>query len=94
MPYAQAATRLVLDPLGMRDSRFPARAADIARPPDIAQAPDIARPTANWPRLASTCTANRAASGSSSTMRIRGQCFPMLIRPLCPDCRLFPVASA
>ncbi len=29
MPYAQAATRLVLDPLGMRDSRFPARAADI-----------------------------------------------------------------
>jgi CubicO group peptidase (beta-lactamase class C family) len=31
MPYAQAATRLVLDPLGMRDSRFPARAADIAQ---------------------------------------------------------------
>ncbi len=29
MPYAQAATTLVLDPLGMRDSRFPARAADI-----------------------------------------------------------------
>jgi CubicO group peptidase (beta-lactamase class C family) len=29
MPYAQAATRMVLDPLGMRDSRFPARAADI-----------------------------------------------------------------
>jgi CubicO group peptidase (beta-lactamase class C family) len=29
MPYARAATRLVLDPLGMRDSRFPARAADI-----------------------------------------------------------------
>jgi CubicO group peptidase (beta-lactamase class C family) len=29
MPYVQAATRLVLDPLGMRDARFPARAADI-----------------------------------------------------------------
>jgi CubicO group peptidase (beta-lactamase class C family) len=29
LPYPQAATRLVLDPLGMRDSRFPARAADI-----------------------------------------------------------------
>jgi CubicO group peptidase (beta-lactamase class C family) len=29
MPYAQAATRLVLDPLGMHDSRFPARTADI-----------------------------------------------------------------
>jgi CubicO group peptidase (beta-lactamase class C family) len=29
MPYARAVTRLVLDPLGMRDSRFPARAADI-----------------------------------------------------------------
>jgi CubicO group peptidase (beta-lactamase class C family) len=29
MPYPTAATRLVLDPLGMRDSRFPARAADI-----------------------------------------------------------------
>jgi CubicO group peptidase (beta-lactamase class C family) len=28
-PYARAVTRLVLDPLGMRDSRFPARAADI-----------------------------------------------------------------
>ena len=24
LPYASAATRLVLDPLGMRDSRFPA----------------------------------------------------------------------
>lgn len=30
MPYAEAATRLVLDPLGMRDSGFPAGAADIA----------------------------------------------------------------
>jgi CubicO group peptidase (beta-lactamase class C family) len=30
MPFRQAATRLVLDPLGMRDSGFPARAADIA----------------------------------------------------------------
>jgi CubicO group peptidase (beta-lactamase class C family) len=30
MPYAQAAARLVLDPLGMRDSGFPARAADVA----------------------------------------------------------------
>jgi CubicO group peptidase (beta-lactamase class C family) len=30
MPYAEAATRLVLDPLGMRDSGFPARAADVA----------------------------------------------------------------
>ncbi len=29
MPYAQAVTGLVLDPLGMRDSRFPARTADI-----------------------------------------------------------------
>jgi CubicO group peptidase (beta-lactamase class C family) len=29
MSYARAATHLVLDPLGMRDSRFPARAADI-----------------------------------------------------------------
>jgi CubicO group peptidase (beta-lactamase class C family) len=29
MPYPSAATRLVLDPLGMRDSRFPARAADL-----------------------------------------------------------------
>jgi CubicO group peptidase (beta-lactamase class C family) len=29
MPYPTAATRLVLDPLGMRDSRFPARAADL-----------------------------------------------------------------
>jgi CubicO group peptidase (beta-lactamase class C family) len=29
MPYAQAAARLVLDPLGMRDSRFPARPEDI-----------------------------------------------------------------
>jgi CubicO group peptidase (beta-lactamase class C family) len=29
MPYPSAVTRLVLDPLGMRDSRFPARAADI-----------------------------------------------------------------
>src|SRR5215472_9129173 len=29
MPYAEAATRLVLEPLGMRDSRFPAQAADI-----------------------------------------------------------------
>jgi CubicO group peptidase (beta-lactamase class C family) len=29
MPYASAVTRLVLDPLGMRDSRFPVRAADI-----------------------------------------------------------------
>jgi CubicO group peptidase (beta-lactamase class C family) len=29
MPYALAVTRLVLDPLGMRDSRFPARAAEI-----------------------------------------------------------------
>jgi CubicO group peptidase (beta-lactamase class C family) len=29
LPYAQAATRLVLDPLGMRDSRFPTRAVDI-----------------------------------------------------------------
>ena len=28
-PYARAATRLVLDPLGMRDSRFPDRPADI-----------------------------------------------------------------
>ena len=28
-PYARAVTRLVLDPLGMRDSWFPARAADI-----------------------------------------------------------------
>lgn len=31
LPYAQAVTRLVLDPLGMRHSRFPARADDIAR---------------------------------------------------------------
>jgi CubicO group peptidase (beta-lactamase class C family) len=30
-PYAQAATRLVLRPLGMRDSRFPDTAADIPR---------------------------------------------------------------
>ena len=29
MPYAEAAARLVLEPLGMRDSRFPATAADI-----------------------------------------------------------------
>jgi CubicO group peptidase (beta-lactamase class C family) len=29
LPYATAAARLVLDPLGLRDSRFPARAADI-----------------------------------------------------------------
>ena len=29
MPYSSAVTRLVLDPLGMRDSRFPARTADI-----------------------------------------------------------------
>jgi CubicO group peptidase (beta-lactamase class C family) len=29
MPYASAATRLVLDPLGLRESRFPARPADI-----------------------------------------------------------------
>jgi CubicO group peptidase (beta-lactamase class C family) len=29
MPYAEAASRLVLGPLGMRDSRFPARAGDI-----------------------------------------------------------------
>ena len=29
LPYARAATRLVLDPLGMRDSRFPGRPADI-----------------------------------------------------------------
>ena len=29
LPYADAAIRLVLDPLGMRDSRFPARPADI-----------------------------------------------------------------
>ena len=29
MPYAQAAARLVLEPLGMRDSRFPARPEDI-----------------------------------------------------------------
>jgi CubicO group peptidase (beta-lactamase class C family) len=29
MPYAEAATRLVLGPLGMRDSRFPAQAGDI-----------------------------------------------------------------
>ena len=29
LPYASAAARLVLDPLGMRDSRFPGRAADI-----------------------------------------------------------------
>ena len=29
MPYPTAVTRLVLDPLGMRDSWFPARAADI-----------------------------------------------------------------
>jgi len=43
MPYAQAATRLVLDPLGMRDSRFPARAADIAQAPDIARPPDQGR---------------------------------------------------
>jgi CubicO group peptidase (beta-lactamase class C family) len=28
-PYAEAAARLVLEPLGMRDSRFPAKAADI-----------------------------------------------------------------
>ena len=28
-PYTEAATRLVLEPLGMRDSRFPAKAADI-----------------------------------------------------------------
>jgi CubicO group peptidase (beta-lactamase class C family) len=28
-PFAEAATRLVLEPLGMRDSRFPAKAADI-----------------------------------------------------------------
>jgi CubicO group peptidase (beta-lactamase class C family) len=30
LPYAQAAARLVLDPLGLRDSGFPARGADIA----------------------------------------------------------------
>jgi hypothetical protein len=30
LPYAQAAVNLVLEPLGMRDSRFPAKAADIA----------------------------------------------------------------
>jgi Beta-lactamase len=29
LPYARAAARLVLEPLGMRDSRFPARPADI-----------------------------------------------------------------
>ena len=29
LPYDRAAIRLVLDPLGMRDSRFPARPADI-----------------------------------------------------------------
>ena len=29
LPYASAAARLVLDPLGMRDSRFPDRSADI-----------------------------------------------------------------
>ena len=34
MPYADAATRLVLGPLGMLGSRFPARAADIARDQD------------------------------------------------------------
>jgi CubicO group peptidase (beta-lactamase class C family) len=38
MPYAQAATRLVLEPLELNDSSFPARAADISRAgigPDI-----------------------------------------------------------
>jgi CubicO group peptidase (beta-lactamase class C family) len=30
MPFTEAAARLVLDPLGLRDSGFPARAADIA----------------------------------------------------------------
>jgi len=30
-PYAEAATQLVLDPLGMRDSRFPGGTADITR---------------------------------------------------------------
>jgi CubicO group peptidase (beta-lactamase class C family) len=29
LPYAEAASRLVLEPLGMRDSRFPAKAVDI-----------------------------------------------------------------
>ena len=29
LPYAEAAARLVLEPLGMRDSRFPAKAADL-----------------------------------------------------------------
>jgi len=29
LPYAEAPTRLVLEPLGMRDSRFPAKAADL-----------------------------------------------------------------
>jgi CubicO group peptidase (beta-lactamase class C family) len=33
-PYAQAAARLVLGPLGMADSRFPATAADIPRASD------------------------------------------------------------
>jgi len=30
LPFAHAAEKLVLEPLGMRDSRFPAKAADIA----------------------------------------------------------------
>ena len=30
LPFAHAAEELVLEPLGMRDSQFPAKAADIA----------------------------------------------------------------
>jgi CubicO group peptidase (beta-lactamase class C family) len=59
LPYAEAATRLVLEPLGMRDSRFPAEAADIG--PDAVTAYTATRDGALEPFPAQVSTIQAAA---------------------------------
>ena len=59
LPYAEAAARLVLEPLGMRDSRFPAKAADIG--PDAVTAYTATRDGALEPFPAQVSTIQAVA---------------------------------
>ena len=64
LPYAEAATRLVLEPLGMRDSRFPAKAADIG--PDAVTGYTVTRDGALEPFPARVSTVQAVAGLWSS----------------------------
>ena len=82
MPYPRAATRLVLDPLGMRDSRFPARPADI---PGAASSPATRSPPVGafepFPAQVSTIQAVAGLWSTGADLVRLGTGWPSLLPP-------------